>query len=41
MKPLGRAYFKQPERAKEDMHPPKGYINWWEDIITPNKKRNN
>ena len=37
MQPLGRQHCKLP--AKEDFHPPKGYINWWENIVTPKKKR--
>lgn len=38
MQPRGRTYCKIPGIAKTDMHPPKGYINWWEDMITPNTK---
>lgn len=31
MKPLGRKQVQLGD-AKVDCHPPKGYINWWEDI---------
>jgi len=31
MKPLGRKKV-QLGSAKVDRHPPKGFINWWEDI---------
>lgn len=30
MKPEGRKTVKFPE--KQDIHPKKGWINWWEDI---------
>ncbi len=39
MKPLGRSYFKHKGLSKQDVHPPKGWINWWEDVVTPNKTR--
>jgi len=35
MKPLGRKH----NPTAEDVHPPKGFINWWEDNVTPCKKR--
>jgi len=37
MKPLGDrklGYY----RGKRDIHPPKGWINWWETIITRGNK---
>lgn len=36
MQPLGRKKLRFP--GKTDCHPPKGYINWWEDTISPCKK---
>ena len=33
--PMGRKHYRNP--SKTDCHPPKGYINWWEDVIPPNK----
>ncbi len=38
MQPLGRQHCKFPGPAKEDAHPGKGYMNWWEDIIPAKKK---
>ena len=36
MKPMGRKKIKFP--SKEDCHPPKGHLNWWEaEIDTANK----
>lgn len=35
MKPLGRKYYK--DSSKKDVHPLKGWINWWEDVCVPNK----
>ena len=38
MQPLGRSYVKHPGPGKQDIHPHEGYINWWEDVVTPKKK---
>ena len=38
MQPMGRSYCKFPGPAKQDDHPKRGYINWWEEIIPPKKK---
>ena len=35
MKPIGRR--KQTSKSKTDCHPQRGYVNWWEDMIPPNK----
>jgi len=32
MKPYGREKSVKGRSWKKDVHPPKGYINWWEDI---------
>lgn len=32
MKPYGREKTVKGASWKEDCHPPKGFINWWEDI---------
>jgi len=37
MKPLGRRPINFP--GKEDCHPRDGYMNWWEDVIEPDKRR--
>jgi hypothetical protein len=38
MKPLGRVPVRFP--SKEDCHPPKGYVNWWEaEVDTSSKAR--
>ena len=37
MKPLGRKKIKFP--SKTDRHPKRGFINWWETVITPTKAR--
>jgi hypothetical protein len=37
MKPMGRKKLRFP--SKTDHHPPKGFINWWEDIVAPSKGR--
>ena len=34
MRPLGRKH----NPSKEDYHPKNGMINWWEDVVTANKK---
>lgn len=34
-RPLGRKHYRAP--GKTDFHPPKGYANWWEVVIEPNK----
>lgn len=33
--PMGRKHYRSPH--KTDCHPPKGYVNWWEVAIRPNK----
>lgn len=33
--PMGRKPYRSP--SKTDCHPPKGYVNWWEVVIEPNK----
>jgi hypothetical protein len=35
---MGRSYFKCPTIGKTDIHPGPGYINWWENVVTPKKK---
>lgn len=37
MKPLGRKSIKFP--SKRDVHPGKGYVNWWENEVAPCKRR--
>ena len=32
MRPYGRTKKIKGMGWKKDVHPPKGYINWWEDI---------
>lgn len=34
MKPYGRVKNVKGGTWKHDVHPPKGYINWWEDMCT-------
>ena len=37
MKPLGQKHVQFPN-AKHDVHPPKGYVNWWEALGTEENK---
>lgn len=42
MKPEGRKMTKFP--GKRDVHPPKGFVNWWENIgdcISRNTRKQN
>lgn len=36
MQPLGRKPSRFP--TKTDCHPKKGFVNWWEELNTGNKK---
>ena len=37
MKPQGQKVVSFP--SKKDIHPRNGFKNWWEDIVSPSKKR--
>jgi hypothetical protein len=37
VKPMGRKTFGWPNKV--DCHPPKGYVNWWENLLDVSKKR--
>jgi hypothetical protein len=33
MKPYGRVKTVKGRTFKKDFHPPKGYVNWWENML--------
>lgn len=41
MKPMGISYFKLPSKTDFCSHSlrKQGYVNWWENVVTPNKKK--